>query len=98
MKDIPGFKGYFVSDLMKRAAKTLTDSLTAFENEPAKLKSYMKQLKDAKTLDPLVLIFLREQVFELGYIENCQKKPEVVKAFFDIFLSYTVVFLDDEDY
>ena len=39
-------------------------------------------------------------IFELGYVEKIEKKPLVLKAFFDIFMSYSAFFYDEshEDY
>ena len=48
-------------------------------------------------LDPLNLLFLRDQVFELSYIEE-EKLPEMIKAFFDILMAYILLFKRQADF
>ena len=42
-------------------------------------------------LDPLVLLFLRDKIFELEYIAE-ETLAESIKAFFDLSLSYAIIF------
>ena len=92
MKGIaPSFVAFFVSDLIQRAKATLEALNTEDE---ASGKNYTANVdENIKVLDPLVLIFLQEKIFELGYTESCPKQlPELIKAFFDMFMSYSIIF------
>ena len=48
-------------------------------------------------LDPLNLLFLRDQIFELSYVEE-EKLPEMIKAFFDILIAYILLFKRQPDF
>jgi hypothetical protein len=95
MKDIPSFCSSLVSDLFKRAEMTIKDIFKDGEGKivTATYKSYIEEgLKTKKIMDPLVLIFLFNNVLEQEYVKNNELEPEVFKAFFDVFVSYTVTF------
>ena len=99
MKQIPQFANYFLNDLFARARMTLAKAAeTDFEKlEQFTLKGLRKVMDGAPLLDPLNLIFLREKVFELGYVAEDQL-PETIKAFFDLLIGYALVFKRQTDY
>ena len=55
------------------------------------MKTLRKVMDNSPMLDPLNLLFLRDQIFELSYVEE-DKLPEMIKAFFDILMAYILLF------
>ena len=70
MKHIPQFSFYFLNDLFARARVTLSKAAEAdFANlEHFSVKDLRRVMDGHPLLDPLNLIFLREKVFELGFV------------------------------
>ena len=99
MKEIPQFTDYFVTDLLARASMTLEKAANEdfAKVEQFTLKGLRKVMDGGPLLDPLVLLFLRDQIFELGYVTE-DKLPETIKAFFDLLMGYALVFKRSPDY
>ena len=93
MKGVPEFKSYFVKDLFTRAKMTFEKA--ASDNfgklDLFSMKTLRKVMDGSPMLDPLNLLFLRDQIFELSYVEE-EKLPEMIKAFFDILMAYILLF------
>ena len=67
------------------------------EIEKFQIKSLRKVMEGSPVLDPFNLLFLRQQIFDLEYVEEAQL-PEMIKAFFDLQMSYALVFKRNPDY
>ena len=99
MKDIPGFTAYFVEDLLKRAATTLKKCAEEdFAHlDQFTLRKLRKAMGDQPPLDPLNLLFFKEQIYGLGYVAEAEM-PAMLKATFDLLMSYALVFKRRDDY
>lgn len=99
MKKIPQFSSYFVKDLLMRASMTLEKAATEDFKDLGNfsIRNLRKAMDGSPLLDPLNLLFLREQVFDLELIED-EQIPEMIKAFFDLHMSYAIVFKRQDDY
>lgn len=99
MMEIPKFKEYFVSDLLERAQLTLEK---AASNDFEMLNQFTcqtlrKPMQGSHMLDPMNLLFFHSKIFELGYVEE-GKLADILKVFFDLLLSYALVFKQKVDY
>ena len=52
-------------------------------------------MEDQPLLDPLNLLFFKEQIFQLGYIEETDL-PQMLKTTFELLLCYTFIFFKKE--
>jgi hypothetical protein len=99
MKDISGFRSYFVTDLFNRALSTLE---RCANKEFEKMGMFtLKQLRKAtdgiKALDPLNLLFFNKLIVDLGYVEE-GNLSKTAKSFFDLSIGYAMIFNQSEDY
>ena len=93
MKKIPDFCAFFVQDLFKRAESTLKKCAEEdFKNLiEFNVRNLRKVMDGAPFLDPFNLLFIKDQLFKLGYIDETDL-PVTLKSIFDILLGYTMVF------
>ena len=99
MKEISGFKQFFVNDLLKRGQLTVEKaSEDAYEKlSQFNFRSLRKVTEGIPALDPLNLIFFVKQIIDLNYIEE-NKCTKVIKAFFDLSIGYAFIFKKQADF
>lgn len=92
MKDIPGFKTFFLNDLLKRGEQTL---LKAADKDYSKLdlislRTLRIATEGTKALDPLNLIYFNKLIVDLEYIEESERS-KYAKSFFDLNLGFSLI-------
>lgn len=99
MKDIAGFRTYFLSDLFARAMQTLEKAANKdFDKlEWFTLKQLRRATEGARMLDPLNLLYLNDLIFDLKYVEEGDLS-KTSKKLFDLALGYSMIFKQNEDY
>jgi hypothetical protein len=56
-----------------------------------------KLSKLPNVLDPLNLLFLSRQLFEMGQFLNSAQRGQMAKVLFDLHLGFAIVFKDEQD-
>jgi hypothetical protein len=93
------FRSAFYQDLLRRADQTIDavrrDDYT--ELQSYNLKDLRKLSKLPNVLDPLNLLFLSRQLFEMGQFLNSAQRGQMAKVLFDLHLGFAIVFKDEQD-
>ena len=99
MKDVPEFKDYFVKDFFRRGEQTLQRAAHSdFENiDSFRLNKYRAFMEEKAALDPFNLMFFGDKIFELSFVPE-DKLAEVIIAYMDLCLGFTLVFKQSADY
>jgi hypothetical protein len=97
--DAKKFRSSLYQDLLRRADNTIDairrDDFT--ELQSYNLKDLRKLSKLSNVLDPLNLLFLSRQLFEMTNYLNAAQRGQMAKVLFDLHLGFAIVFKDDQD-
>ena len=95
--DAKKFRSSLYQDLLRRADNTIDairrDDFT--ELQSYNLKDLRKLSKLSNVLDPLNLLFLSRQLFEMTNYLNAAQRGQMAKVLFDLHLGFAIVFKDD---